>query len=359
MAREQPGRGGWLRSRQVGAVLLVACLLSCSSDPGKDLQPESTEEEKLLDWMDLWEDPADVWSRAFYALLEDFTAIEDTAVPTSQIHEWGDSIASAVDELDQGLQDAGLSDFPASPTYSDALRSNVERVRADAAAVQACDATCVDDFEEMFDSGYVLENLVLKTAGVNTTPSAESRTEPIADALLSAAEVGGAPLADEVDPITYLCRPAFEETDALEQREPPAEVVQGAAATEGRLPTFHLVQRWDSAAEASRYFETLDVRAITCPLESADAGDGFVDTWTYQSTVPSSVHTLAWRGRSSDGEKSLYSHGVAALVDDSVVSIVVLSATEQPAQEIGDGLLALTVEGLGVDLTPVTSSGSP
>ena len=333
-------------------------LLSCSSDPGAGRVLDKTPTEELLDWMQLWDDEADVWSRAYFAVVKEFSA-RDGPLSIGDVRTWGRSLDTAASTLHDALLKTGMPDFVASPTYSDALSATIGRVTAATTPAMTCDArTCADDLEAMIRASHALELLVVKTAGVKVTPSGQTRTEPIADALLSAADIGGAPLGDRVDPVEYLCQPPFETTDALHLRKAPTSTAQTAASTADRLPTFHLAQQWASPTEASRYFETVEVRTITCPLETMDAGGGFTTTWRSSMARDLSVHTVAWRITTSDGVRSLHSHCVMALVDDWVVSILVLSALQPPTEDVAEDLLRREVQRLGVEPEPAATTPS-
>lgn len=328
------------------AVALSALLGACGTDPGADLAPDQTELEKLVDWMEVWDDEADVYSRVWVAFVKD-AAASGTEVTFAKVHQWGTSLNQAAGQLQAGIAKAGSLESTFSPTYEDALSATTIEVMTAADKLSTCRTSCEGDLGVVVSNGSALESLVIKTAAVNVTPATVTRTSSITDSLPADDEDGRIPFGDRVDPATYLCQPEFEKSDVLAGLTEPTNKAQTAFGTVDRIPTFHEILQWDYPPDAARYFETLQVRAITCePHQEQD--QGFTDTWELEDPPPMSVHTFGWRGESSDGEDTLYSHGVAALVDDVVVTVLVLSAVEPPAQDIAEGLLRDTISSLGV-----------
>ena len=330
------------------AFLVGMCLLaSCGGEPEDSrVTAEPTETENYDAWIDEWHEGANEWSRAFFSLIKELSE-NDRSLSIKAVNRAGQRLTTALDALETDLENAGpLDSAAAAPTYTKALAWASDQVRTAAANARSCrGGACSAPVSAMLKFGAVLENLVVKTAAAKRKPSSAARIAPLQEAILRAEDVGGIPLEDRVDPETYLCRPSFEGGDALVAIPPPDQTELIAFGTRDRIPTFHALRRWEKPIDALRYFETLDVRAIVCGSQQrkGDARKGEYDkTWEYEQWVDPAVHTLAWRGVSTnpeDSERTLHSLAVGALVDDTAVTILVLSTRGPVPDNVAKGLL--------------------
>lgn len=347
MGRRRDGGAG---RRPAGAalVLALAVLTACSAEPSAGPAKPPTQRELRLEWMHGWAEQVDAWSVAYLGVIRELDESEG-AVPVPVLNAWGRRLSGAAADLDDGLRAAGPVDLEVAPTYPQALDWALEHVRAAAADAETCAAEeCEAAVSWLLDTSQVLWHLTLKTAAVEVLETGETRTSRPDAALLAAADLGGVELGDRLDPLDHLCVPDFEDVPDL---EPPETTLRTALTTSERMPVFEQVQQWESPVAAARHFDVLDVRAIACAVLRVEGADA-ESSWSIELGPDLSVHTAAWRGETRTSTGTLHSLGLSALVDDTVVVVLLLSALDEPSSEDGEALLRRAVAGLGVDPEP-------
>ncbi len=352
---------------------MLALVPACATDPGDDdksassndaavastSEPvgEPTEREQYLAWIAEWSEEASGFTGTYFGVTKELSNVSGE-LTIEAIHEVGRKFETAASELAAGLERAGsLDSTMAAATYDDALTWATDQVLEFSSSMRTCAAAaCATGMDDVLTSGRVLSDLAIKTAGVRLEESGVTRTVRIADAVFTAEALDGKPLTDVIVPATDLCKPSFEGGDALDALEQPV-ASEGAAVLLQSQVTFQSLQQWDTPAPAFQYFETLDVRAATCPLEELDLGGGSIKQWSSElAPLDLSVHAVSWRSVRHQGDQTFYGLGVGALVDDTVVTILLIGA-ESPAANDGKALLRLAVERLGVDPERISGTG--
>lgn len=331
------------RAGLLALLMLLGLLWSCETDPGAGLASQKTEYQKLVDWMELWDDEADKWSVAYVGVTKELRAL-DGRVPVERAHAWGSDLRQAVSNLRMALDKAGPPQSAAAPTYADALEWTIDRVRPAARATAICEAAaCGKALPDLLRTSRALWQLVLKTAAVNVVPSGATRTEFPESGLRNASGGDGTDRQLRIPPGDFLCRPELETRDVLAD-------LGGSATSVGRdwlsgsgTVVQVQVKKWPTWSAAYAYFDVLDVRAITCALELPGV-TGQQARWESGEAPKLSVRTVAWRRM--DPEIGLQFLGMSALVDDTVVTVVV--AGQRPSEELAQSLLRRGIEGLGV-----------
>lgn len=323
--------------------MLLGLVWSCDTDPGAGLASQKTEYQKLVDWMDRWDDEADKWSVAYVGVLKELQALDGRGT-VRRAHAWGSDLGQAVSNLRTAVDKAGSPESAAAPTYAEALDWTIDRVRPAARVTASCEAAaCGTALRDMLRSSRALWQLVLKTAAANVESSGATRTERAESGLLNASSVDGTDRQLRIPPGDFLCRPELETRDMLADLGGSATSVGKDWVTGAGTVVQVQVKTWRTWSAAYAYFDVVDVRAITCALELPGV-PGQQARWMSGEAPELSVRTVAWRR--VDQEIGLQFLGMSALVDDTVVTVVV--AAQRPSEELAQSLLRRAIEGLGV-----------
>ena len=278
----------------MAGLLATISFASCGGDPaGNDPPAPPTETEKYAAWIDRWSDDADAWSRAYFRVVDEVSDENDGSLSIDKVHRAGVTLADAVVALQAGLDQAGrLESKAAAPTYPQALASVSERVLADANAVASCAGpACSARFTSLFTSAPVLERLVVRTSGKLREPSPATREVPLAGRDPGCRRCRRDRARRPGRSIRLRLRARLRGRGRPGSLPEPETAEKSSFATKGRVPTFHALKQWSRPLDATRYFETLDVRSIACTLERKQDGV----TWSDEFGPDEPVRTLAWR----------------------------------------------------------------
>lgn len=353
-----------LRARRVGPssawarVLVVAVLAvtGCSPDP-PSTPGEPLPADQYQEWLDAWKTERNGMSSEWAAVVNEFEETqtpgeEQTAVSMDVVRTWSARLDTRASQLADRLRQVGTPpDSPiTAPGLYDTLIFGADTFASTDLALQSCTQRCDEPFEMLTATGSAMLDLLV--LGVRSTSATVAvRTTSVTDALLDGDRLGLERVDEPGDPLDFLCRPDF--LDAVDVTEPDQSVDAAFETTDAAFVRNRL-SRWDDVSMARRQFQSLSVREIACRMQPATSP--LEIRWSSESVDAGDLAPVGWRARVSvpDEDTTLHVLGVAALIDDTIVTISVIG-DEPPETADIHALLVEQATLLGVSPTAPTS----
>ncbi len=336
-------------------IVLLIPVACGTSDAGAPAEPKPNSAIATYQtWIKSWRDAAADWSTTWLAATKKLEKqFGPDGLKLTDARDFAGVLSPKAQELDEALTRVGEPRSAAAPVaYVAALRTAARLVGSHRSALRTCTTTCPAEFKSVERVGLALENLVLLTSGVATATSDVTRTAPLPNAILTAEDIAGAtPISDQADPLDYLCTPTYETRDAI--AELPRAARRGARCVRDPRPLPH-VSRPPPVDLAHRGLAVVPdaerprgrLRAGAAPRRPRHRGHVVL-----RVSPKLSVPTVQWTASYPTKRGTQTARVAGALVDDTVVLVLVRSVGELPSGALVQSLLTKEIRKLGVDPT--------